>query len=184
MPPIRGQADSSIHQENAVPRRALLLAPILLLVAACGGSSPTPTPAPTPTPVASVGATESVAPTSVAESPSGSALVDEAFCGTIADLESTLQDFDAIKVKPANGQKLQDQAAKVQTAMDAITQATTADVSALADALGTQVDELNNAAADYATNSSGKSEEKRLNKAVGAVTTAIGDLRGAAGCTT
>jgi hypothetical protein len=167
-----------------VPRRALLLAPFLLLVAACGGSSPTPTPAPTPTEVPTAGGTES-APASVAlESPSGSTLVDEAFCGTITDLETTLNEFNAIKVKPGNGQKLQDQAAKVQTAMDAITQAATADVSALADALGTQVDELNQAAADYATNSSGKTEEKRLNKAVTAVTTAIDDLRGAAGCTT
>ena len=166
-----------------MPRRALLLAPILLLVAACGGSSPTPTPVPTPTVVPSAGATESV-PSFAAESPSGSTLVDETFCGTITDLETTLNDFDGIKVKPANGQKLQDQAAKVQVAMDAITQAATAEVSALADALGTQVDELNNAAADYATNSSGKTEEKRLNKAVTAVTTAIADLRGAAGCTT
>jgi hypothetical protein len=126
-----------------------------------------------------------VAPPSLtAESPSGSTLVDETFCGTITDLETTVSDFDAIKVKPANGQKLQDQAAKVQQAMDAITQAATAEVTALADALGSQVDELNNAAADYATNSSGKTEEKRLNKAVTGVTTAISDLRGAAGCTT
>ena len=183
MPRLAGRL-SSIHQENAVPRRALLLAPILLLVVACGGSSPTPTPAPTPTVAPSADATESVVPSIAAESPSGSTLVDETFCGTIADLETTVNDFDAIKVKPANGQKLQDQAAKVQVAMDTITQAATAEVSALADALGTQVDELNNAAADYATNSSGKTEEKRLNKAVTAVTTAIADLRGAAGCTT
>jgi hypothetical protein len=182
--PLSGQTEISIHQENAVPRRALLLVPILLLVAACGGSSPTPTPAPTPTEVPSAGATESVPASFAAESPSGSTQVDEAFCGTITDLETTLNEFNGIKVKPANGQKLQDQAAKVQTAMDAITQATTADVSALADALGTSVDELNQAAADYATNSSGKTEEKRLNKAVNAVTTAISDLRGAAGCTT
>ncbi len=169
-----------------MPRRALLIPLTLLLVAACGGSSPTPTPtpAPTPTDVPSADATESAPASIAAESPSGSTVVDEAFCGTIADLESTLNDFDQIKVKPANGQKLQDQAAKVQVAMDAITQAATADVSALSDALGTAVDELNNAAADYATNSSGKTEEKRLNKAVTSVTSAIGDLRSAAGCTT
>jgi hypothetical protein len=125
-----------------------------------------------------------VPPSQIAESPSGSVLVDEAFCGTIADLESTLNDFDQIKVKPTNGQKLQDQAAKVTTAMDAITQAASASVSALSDSLGTAVDELSNAAADYATNSSGKTEEKRLNHAVTGVTTAIGDLRNAAGCTT
>jgi hypothetical protein len=167
-----------------VPRRALLLALTCLLVAACGGSSSTPTPLPTPTAVPSADATEPAPPSTGSESPSGSTLVDEAFCGTITDLESTLNDFNAIKVKPANGQKLQDQAAKVVTAMDAITQAETASVSALADALATQVDELNNAAADYATNSNGKTQEKRLNKAVSSVTTAIADLRGAAGCTT
>jgi hypothetical protein len=161
----------------------LLIPLTLLLVAACGGSSPTPTPAPTPTAVPSADATEP--PPSIAvESPPGSTVVNEAFCGTIADLESTVNSFEQIKVKPANGQKLQDQAAQVVTAMDAITQAATADVSALTDALGTAVDELNNAAMDYATNSSGKTEEKRLNKAVTAVTTAISDLRGAAGCTT
>jgi hypothetical protein len=167
-----------------VPRRALLIPLTLLLVAACGGSSPTPTPAPTPTAVPSADATEPPPPSIAAESPFGSTVVNEAFCGTIADLESTVNSFDQIKVKPANGQKLQDAAAQVVTAMNAITQAATADVSALTDALGTAVDELNNAAMDYATNSSGKTEEKRLNKAVTAVTTAISDLRGAAGCTT
>jgi hypothetical protein len=139
---------------------------------------------PTPTAAASREVTESAPPTLVAESPAGTTLVDEAFCGTIADLESTVDTFDAIKVKPANGQDLQDQAAKVVTAMDLITQAATASVSALADALGTAVDELNSAAADYATNSEGKTEEKRLKNAVKGVRTATTDLRSAAGCTT
>src|SRR6516162_7383216 len=94
--PPAGTHESSNHQENAVPRRALLIPLTLLLVAACGGSSPTPTPAPTPTAVPSADATEP--PPSIAvESPPGSTVVNEAFCGTIADLESTVNSFEQIK---------------------------------------------------------------------------------------
>jgi hypothetical protein len=157
--------------------RALLLVVTCLLAAACGGSSASPSHAPSPSIVASV-------PASGGPTESGPT-VDEAFCGTIADLESGLQTFEAIKVKAANASKLKDAAAGVVAAVTPITGTASTDLLDLADALKTAVDGLSSATENYATASpSGKdAASKKLKKAVTTLHAAIAQLRQAAVCT-
>jgi len=164
--------------------RALLLMLTCIVVAACGGNSATPTPSPTSSP----GATSSDAyPLSSGDAGSPGAsgtVVDEAFCGTIANLESALADYEAIKVKPTDGQKLEDQAGAVSKTMDAITTAANQADAALSASLATAVSELVSASEDYATASGPRdTQQKRLKKAVSSVHTAITDLRSSSGCT-
>lgn len=112
--------------------------------------------------------------------------VDEVFCGTIADLESGLQSFEAIKVKPANASKLKDAAAGVVAAVTPITDTATTDLLDLADSLKTAVDGLSSSTENYATASSSAKDAaaKKLKKAVTVLHKAITQLRQAAVCST
>jgi len=159
--------------------RALLLVLTCLIAVACGGSSATPS--------------GSVAPSSPLASAAGSAApmssgptVDETFCGTIADLESALAGFEAIKIKASNGNKLKDAAAGVAAALTPITDTATADLKNLTSAMKTAVDGLTSSTENYATTpSSGlAAAEKKLKKSLTTLHTAITQLRQAATCST
>jgi hypothetical protein len=160
-----------------VINRVLLLGlTCLLAAAACGGGPPA--------------ASSSGKPSgSGAATPAGSAapsgpVVDEAFCGTIADLESELQAFEAIKVRATNRAKLNTQAGKVAMTIDAISAAAPTDLTDLVDELTAAIDGLTGAAENYATSDTADAAQKRLKKAVTTLHSKITALREAAACST
>lgn len=157
--------------------RALLLVLTCLIAVACGGTSPTPSGS-----VASGSALPSAA---VSASPMSSGpTVDETFCGTVADLETALQSFEAIKIKASNANKLKDAADGVSAALTPITDTATTDLKNLTSALKSAVDGLSSSTENYATTSpSGKTAaEKKLKKSLTTLHTAISQLRQAATC--
>jgi len=159
--------------------RALLLVLTCLVAVACGGTSATPS--------GSVAPSLPAASALVSASPSDSGpTVDETFCGTIADLESALQAFEAIKIKASFASKLKDAADGVSAALTPITDTATSDLKNLTSALKTAVDGLSSSTENYATTSpAGKAAaEKKLKKSLTTLHTAIAQLRQAATCST
>ena len=157
--------------------RALLLVLTCLVAVACGGSSATPSRSVAPgSPSASAG----VSASPVSSGPT----VDETFCGTIAELESALASFEAIKIKASNANKLKDAANGVSAALAPITNTATADLKNLTSAMKTAVDGLSSSTENYATTSpSGlAAAEKKLKKSLTTLHTAITQLRQAATC--
>ena len=157
--------------------RALLLALTCLIAVACSGSTATPS--------GSVRPSSSPASSAVSASPGSSGpTVDEAFCGTVADLESALQSFEAIKIKAGNASKLKDAADAVSAALTPITDTATADLKNLSNGLKSAVDGLTSSTENYATSSSSAkaAAEKKLKKSLTTLHTAIGQLRQAATC--
>jgi hypothetical protein len=157
--------------------RALLLVLTCLVAVACSGSSASPSAALSPSAIASIAASGS---------PSDSGpTVDEAFCGTIADLESSLAMFETIKIKAANATKLKDAAGGVSSALTPISDTAGTDLVDLTAALGVAVDGLKSSTENYATASpTGKAAaEKKLKKAISTLHAAITQLRQAATCT-
>lgn len=158
--------------------RVVLLVLSCLFLAACAGSSISSSP--------SARASSSTSPAaSPSVSPSG-AIVNEAFCGTVADLESALQSLEMIKVKPANGSKIKDQAGAVKAALTPIMSTAAAGLTSRVDSLQKAVEGVSTASENYATaNAASKSAaDKRLKKAIATLHTAITDVRQAAACAT
>ena len=94
--------------------RALLIALAIAAVAGCSSSPPA-------SPSSSAGASQSGSPLpSSSTGGSPGATVDEAFCGTIGDLETKLQDLEAIKLKAVNKSKIKPAADNVSGAYSAI----------------------------------------------------------------
>lgn len=155
-----------------VTARASLLGVICLLAVACGGATPTSSAKP------SGGASAQPSASAVASG----AVVDETFCGTVADMESELAKFEAIKVKASNRAKLTDQADAVYVSFAPIFDTASEDLIDLVDALSTAVDGLSSEAENYATSSNQEQAVKRLKRAVTALHAAITDLREAALC--
>jgi hypothetical protein len=153
--------------------RGSLLALVCLLAIACGGGPPA-------TPSAKPSTSPSTQPSASASGSGG--LVDEAFCGTVADMESQLAKFEALKIRASNRTKLKDQSAAVKRTLPAISAAAAADLTELVDALSTAVDGLTSAAEDYATSSNADAASKRVKRAITDLHGAITDLREAAIC--
>ena len=111
--------------------------------------------------------------------------VAEAFCGTIADLESALQSFEAIKVKAGNASKLKDAADGVSAALTPITDTAAADLGNLVDGLVTAVGGLNfGRKLRYRSDIGQAGGRADARDSVAALHAAISDLRQAATCST
>jgi hypothetical protein len=147
---------------------------LLFVVAACGGNPPTATPAPSATPPPSADASAQ---------PSGD-VVDEAFCGTVANLETALQNFEAIKIRTVNRSKLTQQAQHVSQALEPIQAQADQSLSGKMGKLATAVDGLKSATENFATSSNTSSATQQLKKAIKTLHTAINALRTAATCST
>jgi hypothetical protein len=153
--------------------RASLLGLICMLAVACSGG-------PAPSSSAKPSSSASTQPSASADG--SGAIVDEAFCGTVADMESELAKLETIAIKAANRTKLKDQAAKVKMSLGAITDAASGDLADLVDTLSTAVDGLSSSAENYATSGTPDTASKRLKKSINTLHGAITDLREAALC--
>ncbi len=108
--------------------------------------------------------------------------MDEAFCGTIGDLESKLQDFEAIKLKTANKSRVKPAADNVSGAYSAISDAASPALTSKMDALKAAIDALSSAAENYSTSPHPDSAAGGVRNAEKALHKAITQLRSAASC--
>jgi hypothetical protein len=156
--------------------RALLIAIAIAAIAGCSSSAPS-----SPSSSASASQSGSPLPSSSAGTSPG-ATVDEAFCGTIGDLESKLQDFEAIKLKAVNKAKIKPAADNVSGAFSAISDAASATLKSKVDALKSAIDGLSSAAENYSTNSHPDAVAGAVKSATAKLHKAIAQLRAAASC--
>jgi hypothetical protein len=156
--------------------RALLIALAIAAVAGCSSSPPA-------SPSGSAGASQSGSPlpsSSLGGSPG--ATVDEAFCGTIGDLESKLQDLEAIRLKASNKSKVKPAADDVSGAFSGISDAAPAVLKTKVDAVKSAITSLVSAAENYSTSPHPDSAAGGVKNAEKALHKAIAQLRTAASC--
>jgi len=103
--------------------------------------------------------------------------VDEAFCGTIGDLESKLQDLEAIRLKASNKSKVKPAADNVSGAFSAISDAAPAALKTKVDAVKSAINSLVSAAENYSTSPHPDSAAGGVKNAEKALHNAIAKLR-------